>query len=209
MAGDSMKKVASGDPLRIPARWFNDVTDATVAFKRSRQNTQSGPVPTNRHEGLVLVQNNSGADREQFDILGVDDILFGPDDNLLEFSNNVTYLGVVPTGTHKGKFVICAEPIAKGKFGKAFLFGACPVYLNMVAVTDQFADVKPGDATELQSASSGAVRILWFEGGTGEQWAVVRFSGSGTSIPAPTARYQVYTPLDDTLVPIWTTLRFE
>jgi hypothetical protein len=30
----------------------------------------------------------------------------------------------------------------------------------------------------------------------------------GASIPKPTERYQVYTPIDDTLVPIWTDLRF-
>jgi len=37
--------------------------------------------------------------------------------------------------------------------------------------------------------------------------------GNGTpsddsALPAPTQRYQVYTPVDDTLVPIWTYPRF-
>jgi hypothetical protein len=31
---------------------------------------------------------------------------------------------------------------------------------------------------------------------------------SSSPIPAPTQKYQVYTPIDDTLVPIWTTARF-
>ena len=30
---------------------------------------------------------------------------------------------------------------------------------------------------------------------------------AGSSMPAPTAKYQVYTPIDDTLAPIWTSLR--
>lgn len=35
-------------------------------------------------------------------------------------------------------------------------------------------------------------------------WLIV----SGGGIPAPTAKYQVFTPIDDTLKPIWTTARF-
>lgn len=30
----------------------------------------------------------------------------------------------------------------------------------------------------------------------------------GATIPAPTERYQVYTPIDDSLVPVWTDIRF-
>ncbi|MDB5295301.1 MAG: hypothetical protein JWO31_1284 [Phycisphaerales bacterium] len=35
-------------------------------------------------------------------------------------------------------------------------------------------------------------------------WVIV----TGSSLPAPTAKYQVYTPIDDTLVPVWTGIRF-
>jgi hypothetical protein len=43
---------------------------------------------------------------------------------------------------------------------------------------------------------------------TGEQWAVIKIDSSGSSLPAPTAKYQVYTPVDDSLVPVWTVMRF-
>jgi hypothetical protein len=32
--------------------------------------------------------------------------------------------------------------------------------------------------------------------------------GGGEPLPKPTQRYQVYTPIDDTLIPIWTDIRF-
>lgn len=38
---------------------------------------------------------------------------------------------------------------------------------------------------------------------------IVAFSGGGGSLPPPTQKYQVYTPIDDTLKPTWTTARFQ
>jgi hypothetical protein len=37
----------------------------------------------------------------------------------------------------------------------------------------------------------------------------VSFNPGGSSIPNPTAIYQVYTPVDSTLTPVWTSARFE
>jgi hypothetical protein len=47
------------------------------------------------------------------------------------------------------------------------------------------------------------------QGGTYNGRPVVLAEVAGMSLPKPTARYQVFTPIDDTLTPIWTSLRFQ
>lgn len=66
------------------------------------------------------------------------------------------------------------EPIKKGEIGRAFIHGVCPAYVNMQSASDPFADITDGNTDHLTSAATGAAQILWAEGGTGNQWAIVR-----------------------------------
>ena len=75
--------------------------------------------------GIVLVKNSSGADRDRFDILGIDGPIIAPTDNPDEFKNRVTIDGITPAmADHTGQFVILAEPIASGAIGRGHLDGA-------------------------------------------------------------------------------------
>ena len=183
----TIKKVQSGDKLKIPAAAYNSFVDAAEAhkanmFKQSPGKDQPG-------DNLVLVKNTTPYNKNTGDTLGIDGPLFGPDDNLNEFKYNLALKGVTPTkADHAGKFAVTAEPIAAGKIGRAYVAGICParVYIGIVGL--QYAEINIWGW--LEAGYSGSVQILYAAGGTGMQWALVRLSASA-ALPTPTARYRI------------------
>jgi len=170
----ALKKVSPGDPLRIPASTFNLFVDAAKDFQNRQQQIRRKNTRDVHDSNIVLIKNNSGADRDRFDVLGIDGVLFTPTDNIEQFKNQVILQGVTPTtASHQGKFVILLEPIHSGKIGRAWINGTCPAHINVSAETDSYADVKDSDPASLQSSSEGLARIVWKESGTGVKWGVV------------------------------------
>ena len=178
---DHMKKVKSGDRLSIPAETFNTFIDAARDHRTRQQNRGQAARPSNRSTGTILVKNASGADRDRFDVLGVDAPIFTPTDNEDSFKNQVALKGVTPSeDNHEGRFVILQEPVRTGDIGRAVVAGVTPVVVNVSDTEHGFADIADGVAGKLVSAESGGAQILWAELGTGDKWAVVRLSPPGT-----------------------------
>jgi len=180
---DTLRKVKPGDPLVIPAATFNTFVDAARDFlARQHQQVQHG-TPSGRHNCIVLVRNDSGSDRERFDVLGISGPVFDPASDAKAFKNYPAMMGVTPADNYKGKFVILLEPVLAGKLAPAVAAGVVPV---RVAVPDEYypyhlADVAAGSAANLTAAKVGSAAILWREGGTGVQWALVRLG----NLPQP------------------------
>lgn len=85
--------------------------------------------------------------------------------------------GGLPTGG--SAFVVAVEPIAAGKIGRVAVAGVVQAKINITDAGHGFATAKDGDLTQLSSAASGEVQILWKESGTGaSKWAIVRFGGA-------------------------------
>ena len=132
-----------------------------------------------RQAGIVLVKNGSGADRQRFDVLGIDSPVITPTDNEDAFKNKVVLSGTTPSESdHLGRLAILLEPLANGKVGMACVAGVCAVHVDVQHEDHQFADIKDGDASSLQSRENGAATILWKETGTGLKWAVVHLAGA-------------------------------
>jgi len=162
--GDTFKKVQSGDPLRIPAETFNTFIDAARDFKSRRQSRTRESQVEFRQTGIIPVKNNSGADRNRFDVLGIDRPIFTPADNLLSFQNQVSLVGVTPTEVdHLGRFVVLLEPVRTGAIGQACISGVCPIRLNVLDEEHEFAEIEEGCSENLQSATAGSGFILWKE----------------------------------------------
>ena len=174
--GDAFKKVQAGQSLKIPAAAFNAFIDAAEDFRRRQESNTQTAQPQFRQAGIVRVKNASGADRERFEILGVDRPIFTPSDNLETFQNDVLLVGVQPVlEDHAGKFVVLLEPLASGQIGRAVVSGVCPVKIQVNEDSDKFAEVQDGNSHQLKSTGSGSATILWKEAGTGaDKWAVVR-----------------------------------
>jgi hypothetical protein len=203
--GDALKKVQQTQKLRIPAAAYNAFVDTARAHQQRQQDRQQTAQPASRSSGLVLVKNASGADRERFDVLGVNAPLFGPSDNLESFKNTLALTGITPTADHAGRFVILQEPLKADAIGLALAAGVSIVHINVQDQAHRLADVAEGTAGNLRSGSAGVAQILWKEAGTGVKWALVRLGAGGTVIPDGTQDNQVLKWDQDTQSVYWGT----
>lgn len=89
-----MKKVQSGDPLKIPAGTFNTFVDAAQDFLRRQRSIGRTPVADRPPFETVLLKNASGADRGRFEVLGIDGPVFTPTDSLEAFTSGIALAGV-------------------------------------------------------------------------------------------------------------------
>jgi len=182
---DVLKKVQRGQPLTIPANTFNAFVDAALDYQKRKLSQQSTGMRSERQHGIVLVRNDSGADRDRFDVLGVSGPVFDPATDPEAFKNYPAMTGVTPTeDDHLGKFVILLEPVPAGKLARAIATG---VVTARVDVPDEdypyrLADITDGSAANLTVAKIGSAAILWREGGIGVQWALFRLA----NLPEPT-----------------------
>lgn len=183
---DILQKVKPGDPLRIPARTFNAFVDAAIDHQRRQRSSQTTAPPRTMSGdaspnagNVVLIRNDSGEDRQRFEILGIDAPVFLPSDHLEEFQRQIALASVMPVlDDHADRFVILSEPVRSGAIGRAWVGGVCPVQIVVDDETLMFAELQDGDATALKAALSGPITILWKDTGTGTKWAVVRFGSA-------------------------------
>ena len=180
MAGEALRKVTSGQRLVIPAAAYNSFVEAAMDLHARRQETGRAAEASRPQHTMVLVRNDSGADRGRFDVLGVDSSIFTPTDNLDEFKNHVALAGVTPiAAAHTGRFVVLLEPVKDGEIGRALAAGVSPARVNVIDPAHGFADVANGNPAHLASGPAGVATILWKEPGTGQKWAVVRLPAGG------------------------------
>ena len=192
MAGDDLKKVTRGAPLRIPAAAYNSFLDAAADYRNRTLGNQAEISPHDSRPGIIYVKNDSGGDRDQFAVLGLDDIVISPDDNEREFRSRVVLSGKTPAKeSHLGRFCVLAEPMKSGRIGRAFVDDICQVKLNVPREDEEprFADIKDGQTGNLEAAVYGSATILWRKGGTGVQWAVVRIGRFPSLFPVKLEQY--------------------
>lgn len=164
-------KVTPGDPFRMPANLYNRLVD--VALKADNFNQIVVPSTRIRQTGIIKVRNDSGANRERFEVLGLTSPLITPTDNLDQFQQEIALAGEAPSST-PGRYAILIEPILSGQIGRAVVQGVTQCKINVSDTSHKFAESASGDTAKLVSAATGSARILWAESGTGEKWAVVR-----------------------------------
>jgi len=169
-----LAKVQSRDPLKIPAATFNTFVDSARDYLQRQQGTGGKATQTFRQTGIVLVKNNSGADRGRFAALGIDASVFTPTESIDSFKNTVAVKCVTPAAGHTGSFVVLLEPIIDGEIGRAVVSGVTPVKVDVADEAHAYADIAVGQAGYLASGESGSALILWKETGTGQKWALVK-----------------------------------
>lgn len=192
MAGDDLRKVAHGQPLRIPAAAYNSFIDAAADYRNRTVGMEGEYKQHDTKTGIIYVRNDAGVDLEQFAVVGLDGLVIGPDDNDREFRHRVVMKGVKPDeDKHQGKFAIYVEPVASGKLGRAVVAGLCQVKLNVPNEENEprFAEMEDGVTGNLKATTYGSAVILWREGGTGVQWAVVRLGNLPILFPVELEQY--------------------
>jgi len=130
---------------------------------------------------LVELFNDTGADRERYEVAGISDAIYDPTSALNKFKYEVGLQGVEPAvPTHNCKFGVFQQRVSLARAGKAMCSGVTQVQVDILETTDPFCDVKDGDCTQLESNSTGGSTIIWPNPptSTGTQWCVVRIEGT-------------------------------
>ncbi len=173
------KPVTPGQKLSVPADLMNVLRRMAQDYLAGDATGAGGGV-AGGHPEQALIRNDSGATVTRFGILGIDDVLFTPDDHLGKFQSGYAFKGVTPAvPDHVGKFAVMLEAVPAGLIGRGLLVGNVAVQVNVNHEEDGLADVLDGDATQLDSGPTGAAQILWKPSGTGTKWAVVRVGSPG------------------------------
>lgn len=144
----------------------------------------SAPPPFSRPEGddqeAYWIKNNSGSSQNRFAILGIDNVLYPPGSALEDFKNEIVLVGSTPsTASHKGKFAILLDDVRANEYARCYASCLCQVKVDVTDVNLQHAEIKNGSTSELVTDPEGSAFIVWREGGTGVQWAVIRFDRFG------------------------------
>jgi hypothetical protein len=180
--GDSFKKVRSGEPMVIPATFYNALVDALAWVSQQRKMQASGRDVIDQR--CVLVRNDSGTNLASQMVMGITGSVFDPAaggaNALASFKNDPVLTADVPSvADHTGKFVVLATPVNDGEIAMAYASGTCAVKVHITNATHQFADVSDGNVSYLESGTTGAAAILWKAAATGTVWCVIRFGGAG------------------------------
>jgi len=173
-------------PIRgqISARAWNRAQDAAdIVLGQSPDGVADGPSAGPPAYTGILAQNSTTGTVNRWGVLSVAGVVFTPSgatgNATQQFQDQPVLSGGLPTGG--SAFIVAVEPIAAGKIGRTAVAGVVQTKLNVTDAGHAFATAKDGDLTQLSSAASGDVQILWKEPGTGSsKWAIVRF-GAGAN----------------------------
>ena len=185
---DTFKKVNPGQPLKIHAATYNACIDAALDHRSRQVGNSASPRPEYLSSGIVLMQNDTGADLDRFEVVGIDGPVVDPATDLAAFQHAVVLSGVTPTADHASLFAVMAEPTPSGAIGRAWVSGVCPVQIDITDEEHQYAAAADGETEFLESASSGGATILWKEPApdpppeplpeSRQAWALVRFGAT-------------------------------
>lgn len=188
------KRKQPGDPLVFPASDYNAFCDAAEDYQRRATGNAGVPGgfsgwPTDK----IKIKNSSGGDRQRSEVLKIGDPLY---DSLS--SNEVTkvhprdfaYDGQQVTEL-TDKFCILLDWATDGTTVEAQVSGIVGALVDVLDEDHEYCVLKQ-DAYTLQSAGSGANRIINKPSGTGEKACVVLLYTSAVAEPAKT----LYLPLE-------------
>ena len=172
MTADPLRKPVTGEPFIPSARREGMVIDALL-------DTQ-GRAPGNNPKigdddaGTVFVQNTLGDLTADRPIIGLGDPLITPTDRPGVVHDRPAFEGAAPSAD--GKFAVYLGPTPNNVVARAVTSGVVWVRVDVLDESHQYCTAS-GSTSALVSSESGAGYILATEeGGTGEQWALVRLS---------------------------------
>jgi hypothetical protein len=172
MNGDRMRRVKTGDPLKIPANTYNRVLDATEAVEGF--GVDNGAIRAKARLGFteVMVNNASGSALPRFSVVGIDGAgtlaggAINNEDSGRMMSQPWYLVGVSPSlRYYGGQWAVLKDAAAEGRTARAFWKGLCtvPVWFKPNAAAARWADI-PWDTSAgwkgLAAQHSGRARII-------------------------------------------------
>ena len=144
--GDNLRKVQSGEQLKIPAEAYNAFIDAVREERARRHSIEQEAGLEVRQTGIITVRNQSGTDQDRYHILALRNPIVNPTDNLQEFKNRVSLDGVTAVDPAKcERFAILLDPLASGGIGRGIISGVAQVRINVIRESDTYAEILVSD----------------------------------------------------------------
>ena len=174
-----MRPVTQGEPFRPEAATWNSFIETARRVARSKLGASQGVRLDGDSPTLsILAQNTTGADLDQFHVAKITDSLWNPSTEIEPFKFQTAVKLGAPEAS--GELCVASHPIASNGIGAVVFSGIVPVFLNVVDLSHEFADVVTGDPTKLASADSGPARIVSAPTATGLQWSLVNIAATGS-----------------------------
>lgn len=176
--GDDLKQVRPGDPLRVPAGAYNLLMEVARAYSAHRgkpASAGSGSGSPN-NPASILILNSGSNDVSKYGVLALGTPVNSGSSATDVFLSDLMMNGSTPS-SNTTTFAIMQEPVAGGLVGWGAVAGISQVMLN-VSGTNSFTTAGPGSSSAylVPAGTTGGANIVWRQGGTGTQWAVVQFS---------------------------------
>jgi len=181
--------VRPADRLRIRAADWNAMTRAARQIDAMPLAVGApGPGLLATSPTTALARNTDEELIPQFGVVVCTGPVIPPSDAEAEWARRLAVDCKIPdTDDPLAWIAIAATPISPGKFGRIVVAGAVQAIVNVTSTGHKFAVIESGEPY-LQSASSGPMRLLWSESGTGEKRAFVAL---GASAAPPGLRFKI------------------
>lgn len=187
MARNPFQNATSGDELGPPfAVEHNAFLDAW-ARTRNDEPSARDQFPTSNRSIEIDVKNSHSSDVPARGVLGIVGPLFTPTENARGFRNNPILDCTEPTNDHYGRFIVTTQPHDVAKIRTGIVAGLAVVNVDVVDALHRFADVKSGDATQLQSGLHGSARLITPPTTTGTRELLVLLAAGDNPIIDATA----------------------
>lgn len=181
MPGDIYKHVNPGDKVGLRAPSWNAAMDAAKFVQDRLAKAGAGGGQFFPQSGIIDVYNDTGVAHDQFDVLGVDGPMTGPDTDEDEFRYRLTLNGIIPE--ERGVFVVLQEPLDADGIAKAVIAGLTIVRVEGDVSVGDLVDADLTGTTEfLVADSSGTGRVVWVGGWTSIDATSGSGSGSGADL---------------------------
>ncbi|MCL2624920.1 MAG: hypothetical protein FWD31_14755, partial [Planctomycetaceae bacterium] len=163
-----LRRLREGE--KYPGRDFNRIVDAAEQMlERSESVPAVGP---GKNPALIRVKNLSGENVPSFGVLRITGRLFPNAENPVTSALNggVELKGEKPNEDDDQIVCITQEAIPDNALGRAVLWAATGVKVNVTDATHTHAKPIADDTRKLESTDSGAWRIVEKPDGTGEMF---------------------------------------
>jgi len=179
-----MPEPTATDPVQFDYQTAQRVVRAvrTVEQMSGKQTGQrGGNAPQYAPPVILRLRNDSGADREKFQVLCINEIVGGTAQDTDEQARQIYVSGINPnTGVARHAPCVLLQDCRRNDYADVVISGPCFANVDMLDAGHNCVELVNADPTKLQSAESGPGGIIWVGSGTGEKLALINL-GDGPS----------------------------
>jgi len=168
MGTDPLSFVRPGqdaDEILLDSARVNGWQEATNFVRRLRGGPTSEATLTPLPPGVILVRNDTGADRDRYAIVALGDPVFTRSENIFTFQEATLLKAIAPAWpAHFHSWGVLLEPLRANRIGRCLVSGIGVALVNFASAAaiaaHQYALVNDANYSYLESGFTGHARIL-------------------------------------------------